>query len=103
MPSLYPKGFYMSRALVISIILSSFLFSASNFTVRLAVYENKERLQKAIDRLPPALKKTVRTYERKNLTYAYSIPTTDHDVLKKLLPAYQKVFHDAYIQPTHLE
>ena len=93
----------MSRALILTMVLSTYLFSASNFTVRLAVYENKERLQKAIDRLPPALKKTVRTYDRKNLTYAHSIPTTDQEVLKKLLPAYQKVFFDAYIQPTHLK
>lgn len=90
----------MLRTVFISILLSTFLLSSSNFTVRLAVYENKPRLQKAIDRLPPALKETVRTYERGKLTYAHSIPTTDEETLKKLLPAYQKVFTDAYIAPT---
>lgn len=91
----------MLRTVFVSILLSTFLFSSSNFTVRLAVYENQARLQKAIDRLPPALKETVRTYERGNLTYAHSIPTADEMTLKKLLPAYQKVFFDAYIAPTN--
>ena len=95
------KGyFFMLRTAFISILLSTFLFSSSNFTVRLAVYGNEARLQKVIDRLPPALRKTVTTYNRGDLTYAQSIPTTDEATLKKLLPAYQKVFSDAYIAPT---
>ncbi len=89
----------MLRTVFFSILLSTFLFSASNFTVRLAVYENTTRLQTAIDRLPPALKETVRTYKRGKTTYAHSIPTSDEETLKKLLPAYQKVFSDAYIAP----
>ena len=93
----------MLRTVFISLVLSSFLFSSSNFTVRLAVYGDEARLQKAIDRLPPALKKTVRTYKRGNLTYALSIPTTDTETLEKLLPAYQKVFSDAYIAPTTMK
>lgn len=90
----------MLRTVFFSILLSTFLFSTSNFTVRLAVYENTTRLQTAIDRLPPALKETVRTYKRGKITYAHSIPTSDEGTLKKLLPAYQKVFSDAYIAPT---
>ena len=93
----------MVRTILISILLSTFLFSSSNFTVRLAVYGNEARLQKVIDKLPPALRKTVRTYNRGDLTYALSIPTTDVETLKKLLPAYQKVFSDAYIAPTTLK
>ena len=93
----------MLRTVLFSILLSTFLFSASNFTVRLAVYENTKRLQAAIDRLPPALKETVRTYNRGNTTYAHSIPTSDEETLKKLLPAYQKVFSDAYIAPIRVK
>ena len=89
----------MLRTVFFSILLSTFLFSASNFTVRLAVYEDTTRLQMAIDRLPPALKETVRTYNRGKITYAHSIPTTDKKTLESLLPAYQKVFVDAYIAP----
>lgn len=92
----------MFRTLLLSLLLSTFLFSASNFTVRLAVFGDLVRLQKAIDRLPPALKRTVLTYDRGKLTYAHSIPTADEETLKKLLPAYQKVFTDAYIAPIKL-
>lgn len=93
----------MLRAILFSTLFSSFLFATSNFTVRLAVFGNDIQLQKAIDKLPAALKDTVRTYKRGNLTYAHSIPTDDKKTLKKLLPAYQKVFKDAYIQPTKLK
>jgi hypothetical protein len=54
-----------------------------------------------INQYPPALKKTIRTYKKHGLTYAYTIPTTDIVTLKKLLPAYKKIFTDAYIQTTH--
>ena len=90
----------MFRTLFISLLLSTLLFSSSNYTVKLAVYENEARLQKVIDRLPPALRETVRIYTRGKLIYAHSIPTSDAATLKKLLPAYQKVFSDAYIAPT---
>jgi len=90
----------MLRIFILSTLLSALLFSASNFTVKIAVFGNQKRLQKSIDRLSPALKKTVRTYKNGKLVYAYTIPTTDRETLKKLLPAYRKVFHDAYIAPT---
>jgi len=90
----------MLRTVFISLLLSTFLFSASNYTVKLAVYGNEARLQKVIDRLPPALRETVRIYNRGKLSYAHSIPTPDRETLKKLLPAYQKIFTDAYISPT---
>jgi hypothetical protein len=93
----------MLRTIIISLLLSTFLFSSSNFTVRLAVYGNEARLQKVIDRLPPALRETVRTYNNGSLTYAHTIPTTNEETLKTLLPAYQKIFTDAYIAPTNKE
>lgn len=90
----------MLRIFILSTLLSALLFSASNFTVKIAVFGSEKRLQKSIDRLSPALQKTVRTYKNRNMVYAYTIPTTDKETLKKLLPAYRKVFHDAYIAPT---
>jgi hypothetical protein len=90
----------MLRTFILSSLLSTLLFSATNYTVKIAVFGKQERLQKSIDRLSPALRKTVRTYKNRNLVYAYTIPTTDRETLKKLLPAYRKVFHDAYIAPT---
>jgi len=93
----------MLRIFILSTLLSALLFSATNFTVKIAVFDKQERLQKAIERLSPALQKTVRTYQNRNKFYAYTIPTTDKETLKQLLPAYQKVFHDAYIAPTKRE
>lgn len=93
----------MLRIFILSALLSALLFSASNFTVKIAVFGNEERLQKSIERLSPALQKTVRTYKNRNMIYAYTIPTTDKETLKKLLPSYRKVFHDAYIAPTKRE
>jgi hypothetical protein len=93
----------LAKTLFALILLSSFLFSSSNYTVRLAVFKNASKLQKSIDAFPPALKKTVRTYTKNGLTYAHSIPTADKSILEKLLPAYKKIFKDAYIAPTRMK
>ncbi len=90
----------MLRTILTSLLLSAILFASQNYTVRLAVFKNAKKLQKNIDRYSPALRKTVRTYKHRNRNYAYTTPTRDRDILKKLLPAYRKVFKDAYIQPT---
>jgi len=93
----------LQKNLMMLILLSSFLFSATNYTVRLAVYKNTAKLQKAIASYPSALKETVKTYQRNGNTYAYTLPTADKKTLNKLLPAYRKVFKDAYISPTRLK
>jgi len=90
----------MVRTIIISLLLSTFLFSSTTFTVRLAVYANNAYLKNVLSQLPPALRETVTTYKRGNLTYVHSMPTEDKATLKKLLPAYQKVFVDAHIAPT---
>ncbi len=92
----------MLRSLTLLLLLSGMLLASTNYTVRLAVFQDVNKLQKAIDAYPPALKKTIKTYKRNGLTYAYTLPTTDKKTLKKLLPAYRKVFKDAYIQKTKL-
>ena len=93
----------MLRTLLTLTLLSGLLFSASHYTVRLAVYKNSEKLHKILKKYPPALKETIRTYKRGTLTYAYTLPTKDKNTLETLLPAYKKIFKDAYIQPTHLQ
>jgi len=92
----------ISKALLF-LLLSGFLFASSNYTVRLAVYKSTLKLSKALEAYPPALKKTVKSYKNNGFTYAHTLPTTDKKTLKKLLPAYRKVFKDAYIQPTNLK
>jgi len=93
----------MLRTLLVFTLLSSILFASSNYIIRLAVYKNSKELNKELEAYPQALKKTIKTYKKGKLTYAYTIPTQDKATLKKLLPAYKKVFKDAYIQPTHLK
>jgi len=93
----------MLRPLLLILISSTFVLATSNYTVRLAVFKNVTKLNKSIATYPPALKETVKTYKRNGLMYAHTIPTADRETLVKLLPAYKKVFKDAYIQPTRLK
>ena len=81
------KGFPMLRTFLTFILFSAFLLASSNYTVRLAVFKNAHKLQKALDQYPPALKETIKTYHRKGYTYAYTLPTSNRATLKKLLPA----------------
>ncbi len=93
----------MLRTFFLLIAFSGLLFSASSsaFTVRLAICKNSKKLQQAIERFSPALKKTVRTYKRGKSTAAYTIPTKDEKTLRKLLPSYRKFFPDAYVTTTN--
>jgi hypothetical protein len=93
----------MLRPFIFLLLSSTFVLATSNYTVRLAVFKNVAKLQKSIESYPPALKETIKTYKRNGLMYAYTIPTADRETLKKLLPAYKKVFKDAYIQPTRMK
>ena len=97
------KRFSMFRTLLTLTLLSSIALASQHYTVRLAVYKHASKLQKVIDKYPPALKETVKTYTRKGHTYAYTLPTKNKATLKKLLPAYRKVFKDAYISPTRIK
>jgi hypothetical protein len=93
----------MLRTLLTLTLLSGMLFASTNYTVRLAVFKNSKKLHKVLEKYPPALKETVKTYKKGTLVYAYTLPTEDKDTLQVLLPAYKKVFKDAYIQPTRLK
>lgn len=93
----------MLRIFLVFALFFAFVFASSNYTVRLAVFKHDRKLQKALDRYPPALRRTIKTYRRKGYSYAYTLPTSDRATLKKLLPAYRKVFSDAYIEPIKLK
>ena len=92
----------MLRILSTLLILSSFAFSIQNYTVRIGVFKHKSNLRKVIKKFPPALRKTLRTYKRRNKTYLHTIPTSNRRTLLKLLPAYRKFLKDAYISTTRL-
>lgn len=92
----------MFRPLSILILLSALLFSAPHYTVRLAVFKHQSNLNKGIAKFPPALKRTTHTYKVGRKTYLHTLPTTNKKLLKKLLPAYRKIYRDAYISKTTL-
>lgn len=89
----------MLRLLYISILLILPLqsFSSTVYTVRIAVYNSAEALQHEINKLSPALRKTIKIKKRGNQHVASSVHTDKKEALQKLLPSYQKVFPDAFI------
>ncbi|MDM5271517.1 hypothetical protein PGH07_04970 [Sulfurovum sp. zt1-1] len=89
----------MFRIVIIPLIFSTFLISSPMFTVRLGVFDinNEIHILNTIDRFSPALKKTVNTYKTDRFIYVHTIPTDKKKHLTKLLPAYRKIFPDAYI------
>ena len=89
----------MTRVLLLLISFSYLLFASPDYRVQLGVFKNGENLKKHINTYPPALKQTVKIHKRGKLFYAYTLSTSNKATLKKLLPAYKKVFKDAYIQP----
>ena len=92
----------MFRPLTLLILLSALLCSAPYYTVRVAVFKYSSNYKQAMKKFPPALKKTVRTYKRGRKTYLHTLPTQNKRLLKKVLPAYRKLFRDAYISKTTL-
>jgi len=89
----------MLRLLYISILLILPLqtIASTTYTVRLAVYNSAEALQHELDKFSPALRKTIKVKKRGHQHVASSVHTDKKEILQKLLPAYQKVFPDAFI------
>jgi uncharacterized protein YfkK (UPF0435 family) len=89
----------MSRLFYISILLILPLqtIASTTYTVRIAVYNNAEALQHELNKLSPALRKTIQVKKRGHQHVASSVHTDKKETLQKLLPAYQKVFPDAFI------
>ena len=71
--------------------------ASNSYTVRLAVYNNINSLKKELNKLSPALRKTVEIQKRGEQHVACSVHTKDKAKLQKLLPSYKKVFPDAFI------
>lgn len=89
----------MFRLLLLSLLLVLPLqgIASSAYTVNIAVYKNIKTLNSKLNKLPPALKKTIQIEKRGQLHRATTLPTEDKATLQKLLPSYQKVFGDAFI------
>ena len=89
----------MLRLLYISIffILPLQTIASTTYTVRIAVYNNAQALQHELNKLSPALRKTIKVRKRGEQHVASSLHTDKKETLEKLLPAYRKVFPDAFI------
>lgn len=89
----------MLRLLYISIffILPLQTIASTTYTVRIAVYNNAQALQHELNKLSPALRKIIKVRKRGEQHVASSLHTDKKETLEKLLPAYRKVFPDAFI------
>ncbi len=89
----------MFRLLYITILFLLPLQSIASvsYAVRIAVYNNVDSLKKELNKLSPAVRKTIEIQKRGEQHVACSIHTKDKTKLQKLLPSYKKVFPDAFI------
>jgi len=83
--------------IILLLILPLQALASTIYTVRIAVYNNAEALQHELDKLSPALRKTIKVKKRGHQFVASSIDTDKQETLQKLLPSYQKIFPDAFI------
>lgn len=89
----------MFRILAVFAALSIYLLADSSYyTVRLGVYQNHQSLKEMTSKFTPALRNTVMFYQKDSVTVACTLPTPNKNTLIRLLPAYRKVFKDAYIR-----
>ena len=84
-------------SITLLLILPLQSIAAVSYNVRIAVYNNIDSLQQELDKLSPALRKTIEIQKRGEQHVACSIHTKDKTKLQKLLPSYKKVFPDAFI------
>lgn len=84
-------------SITILLILPLQSIASISYTVRIAVYNNVDSLQHELNKLSPALRKTVEIQKRGEQHVACSTHTDNKEKLEKLLPSYQKVFPDAFI------
>lgn len=83
--------------ITILLLLPIQTIASTIYTVRIAVYNNADALQQELNKLSPALRKTIQIKKRGNQHVASSVHTDKKEALQKLLPSYQKVFPDAFI------
>ena len=84
-------------SLTILLLLPLQSIASVSYSVRMAVYNNIDSLQHELNKLSPALRKTVEIQKRGEQHIACSAHTDNKEKLEKLLPSYQKVFPDAFI------
>ncbi|MCF6245116.1 MAG: hypothetical protein L3J43_08765 [Sulfurovum sp.] len=95
--------FYVTLLLVLpmNLIASSpyaeKLIASSSYTVNLAFFKDKEKVEEALSKVPPALRKTIIIEDVNNSYTVKTLTIKNEALLTKLLPAYQKVFPDAFI------
>jgi hypothetical protein len=84
---------------VIFILLVPFISFANTqyHTIKLAIYRDLSTLKKEIPTLSPKLQRQKEIRQINSLYKASVIPTKSKNSLKKVLPLYRKVFHDAFI------
>ena len=84
-------------SITILLILPLQSIASVSYNVRIAVYNNIDSLKQELNKLSPAVRKTVKIQKRGEQHVACSIHTKDKTKLQKLLPSYKKVFPDAFI------
>jgi len=88
----------MLKKLTYLLFFSLFSFANAEFyTIKLAVYKNLSTLKKEIKKLSPQLQKHVNIVQVGELYKASIDPKNNRKSLHPLLPAYKKVFADAFI------
>ena len=87
------------RLLSLLLLLPLQSIASSAYTVNIAVYKNVKTLNSRLNKLPPALRKTIQIEKRGRVHRATTLPTENKEMLEKLLPSYKKVFGDAFIVP----
>ena len=95
----------MFRLLLLSLLLVLPLQSnaSTSYKVNIAVYKNVKTLNSRLNKLPPALRKTIQIEKRGKFHRATTLPTENKETLQKLLPSYKKVFSDAFIVPIKIK
>jgi len=73
------------------------------YTVKLALYKDRALLQEELQKFSPTLHKTISIKKDKAYYRVTTLPTHNKKILNKLLPYYQKVFSDAFIDTIKVE
>jgi len=82
--------------LLLLIIMASHAYGV-DFIIKLASYSNKESLIKKINLLDTNIKENIMLVKENNLYKLFSKSLQNKETALKMLPAYQKIFSDAYI------
>ncbi len=90
---------FRSLSLLMLLFVPMQSMAIPSYTVNIAIYKDVTTLNHKLKKLPPALRKTVEVKKVKERHVAKTLPTQNKALLETLLPAYRKVFSDAFIAP----